>query len=217
MARHRPGKNRTLPLLPSLVPPPDVRLTNATAMRSEWVDPDDVRPTAARTAKTITGYRGFCPLRRMRDRFGAVSGITAEHIAAADHLRQLMDAAVIGFQAPRDLDLPVTALFYRPSTGPSRTALKQAAAWAPLLRALRLFTPAQRELLEFVVLRNRSLQRWIDSLAKRGLSADQRVEKGRLLAILDILTVHFQADIAADAPRGPTTAERSLWDRVERA
>src|SRR5271165_4429934 len=97
-------RRSTLPPLASLGDPPAVRLVNQSVMRSEWVDPDAFRPTAARTAKTIAGWRTYCPLRRMLGVKG--TSVTVEHVMAADKLRQAADGIVFGFSGRREI-LPV--------------------------------------------------------------------------------------------------------------
>ena len=50
--KHRPGKARSLPPLPSTtLAPPEIRLANQSVMRGEWVDVDDSRPSAASVAR----------------------------------------------------------------------------------------------------------------------------------------------------------------------
>jgi hypothetical protein len=62
-------------------------------MQAEWRDPADLSPSAAKTARTITGYRGYDPLRKCLKRHGAASSITERHVMAADILRGLADGA----------------------------------------------------------------------------------------------------------------------------
>lgn len=101
--KHRPGKARSLPPLPStMIAPPEIRLANHSVMRATWRDPIDISPNARRTAKEITGFRAACALRRMLHHDAARSSITEEHILAADLLRLQVDAVLIGF-------LPVAA------------------------------------------------------------------------------------------------------------
>jgi hypothetical protein len=91
--------------LPSLGDPPPIRLANQSAMNSEWRDPEDTLPSAARTARTVTGYRGYDPLRRCLARHGDRCGISERHVLAADRLRTFADGAAIGFSPPRDGNL----------------------------------------------------------------------------------------------------------------
>jgi hypothetical protein len=106
-----------LELLPSLATAPAIRLSNRTAMRSTWRDPEDDKPGASRTARTITHYRAFCPLLRCLHRHGAASSITAEHVAAAHELRLLWDAVAIGFSGRREL-WSVVDVVHGPRDGP---------------------------------------------------------------------------------------------------
>ena len=79
-------------------------------MHAEWRDPDDVKPTAARTAKQVNGWRTFCPLRRAFH--------NPEHIMAADKLREVFDVARLGYSVTRTLIS--TDRTSQPSTGPSK-------------------------------------------------------------------------------------------------
>ena len=107
--KHRPGKARSLPPLPSTtLAPPEIRLANHSVMRTEWRDPSDFAPSAARVAKSVTGYRQYCPLQKCRANHGERSNYTVEHVLAADRLRQLADAVAIGFSPGREFT-PVQA------------------------------------------------------------------------------------------------------------
>jgi hypothetical protein len=55
------------------------------------------------------------------DRFG----VTDRHVLA-DRLRAFADSAAISFSSERDLSLPVTAIIYRPISGPAPAARRQA-------------------------------------------------------------------------------------------
>ena len=123
--KHRPGKARSLPPFPSTtLAPPEIRLANHSVMRSEWRDPDGVRPTAA--PRTIIGWLTFDPLRKAMAVAG--SSITTEHILAADRLCAAADAVAIGYSGARE---PVTiqSLSYGPKTGPGQAALRSARGW----------------------------------------------------------------------------------------
>jgi hypothetical protein len=186
-----------LPLLPSLQTPPEAQLANRFTMQGEWADPDDNRPTAARTARTVVGYRGFDPLRKCRRRHGNGSSITERHVVAADLLRGLADGAAIGFSAPRDLSMPIQAIVYRPSTGPGRLAERQARCWRRFVRCMAMFTRAQRELLTLVVLLNNSVHR---VAAARDINPPRLM--GELVACLDQLEQHFAPEVDAALARG---------------
>ncbi len=120
MARRR---MKSLPPLASLQAPPEIRLVNQSVMKAEWVDIDDIRPTAARTARRVNGYRSFDPLRKAMTLAG--SSITIEHVLAADRLRKAADAVVIGYSGGREL-VPIQALRFGPKSGPGRPALRSA-------------------------------------------------------------------------------------------
>jgi hypothetical protein len=163
---------------------------------SRWRDPDDVRPTAARRAREIVGYRGYCPLRRMAEQKG--SQISERHIIAADHLRGLYDLARLGATGGQDLLAVHTA--FGPRAGPAAPATLQAQASAQFAAAFARFAPAQHPLLAAVVLTNHSLYRWCgEEAARRGLAKplDPKVEMGKLVALLDILVAHFREAVDA--------------------
>ena len=92
MAKTRKAR-QPLPL-PDLTSPPEIRLANATAMKSSWIDPDDLRPNARR-AREITGWR---PIRKALHQYSDRSQFTDLHVLAADRLRQDADAVAIGVQ-----------------------------------------------------------------------------------------------------------------------
>jgi hypothetical protein len=170
-------------------------------MRTEWRDPDDITPSAARTAKTITGYRTYCPLRRYLQRHGSAGAFTERHILAADELRRLADAVVIGFGVQRDL-VAIQAITYGPRSGPSVAALKQARAWPTYRRAMMPFNRVQRELIAHCLLLNWSIARWTARQRESGLLTDPKMETGKLIAVLDVLAEHFSAEIKRDLERG---------------
>ena len=186
--QHRKPR-RTLPLLDG-ERPAAARLVAqegpAGVMASTWRDPDDTTPTAARTPRQIHGYRTYCPLRRCRDQHGDRCAFTDLHIAAADELRRLADAVMIGFGGKRDL-LPIQSITYGPRTGPSMAAIKQAKAWPAYRSAMAPFASCQRDLIAHVLLMNWSLTRWVAQLQARGTRAALAHETGKLVACLDIL------------------------------
>jgi hypothetical protein len=196
--RHSRKAAATLPALATDDPPYRRRHRDGPAalLHTEWRDPDDTNPNH-RQARQINGYRTFCPLRRMFRLTG--TQITERHILAADKLRTAIDAATIGFSAERDLSLSVTAIMFGPLLGPSRNALLQAQAWRTARRALGIFTDEQRRMLTHVLLENRTIQSWAQSYEP---PRNQQVEMGKLLAIVEILTLHFEAEIDEDIKRG---------------
>jgi hypothetical protein len=194
MAAHKGRKGRTgksTPLLPMPLAglPPEHQLASGKAMRSEWTDPDDLEPNR-RVARVITGYRGFDPLRKCRMRHGDRSSITERHVMAADILRALADGARIGFAPVRDLSMPVQSIFYRPLTGPSRLAERQARCWRRFVRAMASFTRPQRELLTLCALMNVSIARIAEA---RGCNPPRLM--GELVAVLDQLEQYFSSEI----------------------
>jgi hypothetical protein len=193
--KHRPGKARSLPPLPSIaLTPPEVRLVNQSVMRTEWADIADFRPTAAKTAKRVTGYRQFCPLRKCLASHGERSHYTVEHVLAADHLRQLADAVAIGFSTGREFT-PVQAIRYGTLTGFGRAPVRSARAWPAYRPAMALFDQSQRKLLTHCLLLNWSLRKWVAVRREQGIAANPVTERQRLVACLDLLVDHFKSDI----------------------
>jgi hypothetical protein len=198
---------RSLNRKPAVVPlnaPPAHRLTTAgvaRVMRAEWVDPDDVKPTAARTARHISGWRSFCPLRRMNAVRGAQ--VTERHILAADLLRSQVDLAVIGRGA---LEMIALMRGFGPVAGPSVNAVEQVWASVQARRALARLSPAARVMLTEVVLFNRSIQAWCALNAEAGRPANRDVEMGKLIGILDTLADHYAAEVDEALARGAMIA-----------
>jgi hypothetical protein len=200
--KHRPGKARSLPPLPSTaLAPPEVRLANQSVMRTEWRDPTDNAPSAARVAKAVTGYRQYCPLRKCRANRGERSNYTVEHVLAADRLRQLADGVAIGFSPGREF-IPVQVIRYGPLSGFGQAAVRSAHAWPAYRRAMALFDQGQRELLAHCLLLNWSLRRWVEELRTREQSTNPIRERQRLVACLDLLVEHFKSEIEHDLGQG---------------
>ena len=164
-------------------------------MRGSWRDPDDTRPDAKRTPRSITGWRAFCPLRRML--LHPNSGVTAAHIMAADHLREQADLATLGYSGPRPMIF--VAQSHLPRTGMGPAALAMTRAQRVVRRVVQLFTPGELLLLQTVVLGNVSVREWTKH---QDPPSSQPVEKRRLLVILDQLAEHFDAEIEDDLARG---------------
>jgi hypothetical protein len=168
--------------------------------RSSWRDPDDTSPTAAKTARQVTGYRTFCPLRRIAQ--GRSSSITDAHIHAAEMLRKAADAAGIGFSAERD-GMPVTSIVYGPKLGPGKAAQASEKAARDFKRAVRPFGPDQLQMIQGILLRNWAVERWCHMENDRtGRKIDPRVEMGKLLAILEILAAYYKTDIEEGLANG---------------
>src|SRR5215470_5633428 len=102
--------------------PPEIRLRNRSAMKSEWRELSDVMPSAARVAGTIYGFMAFDPLRWC---------LARHQERSFNKLRLRFDSSCLGFSALRDDWRPVNAIDHRPMTGPSQTALKQATQVPP--------------------------------------------------------------------------------------
>jgi hypothetical protein len=155
-------------------------------MKTQWRDPDDMRPNAAHRPREITGYRTFCPLRRMARLSG--SQITEAHIAAADALRLAVDIATIGLTGEQSGVHGV----YGPTFGPSINAVLQAQAGTEATQVIWRLAPSQHRMTEAIVLRNRSLQAWCtERAAETRRTVSPEVEMGRLLALLDVLADHY--------------------------
>jgi hypothetical protein len=161
--------------------------------RSSWRDPTDTSPTAAKTARQVSGWRTYCPLRRsaaLRN-----SNITEMHIHAADMLRQAADAAGIGFSAEKD-DMPVTSIVYGPKPGPGPAALATAKAARTFERAWKLFAPTQHAMIIGIILRNWAIEHWCRVESERiGRKINPMLEMGKLVAILEILAEHYRTEI----------------------
>jgi hypothetical protein len=165
--------------------PPAQQLLNRRAVRDSWVDPDDMTPGASRTARQVSGYRAYCPLRRCRARHGERSSFSVEHVGAADKLRLLHDGSRLGFAGIKDWR-PISATTYRPSLGPSNLALKQLRCRVAFDRAWGLFGDRARALVLLVVLQNRAV-----SGAAERLGIAPALAMQRLVEALDALVEHF--------------------------
>jgi hypothetical protein len=163
-------------------------------MRSEWRDPDDVKPNASHRPREITGYRTFCPLRRMMTFRG--SEIDQRMILAADMLRGQVDIAVIG-KGARSME--GVRQGYGPVSGPPGSALAQVKALTQARRALARLAPATRLLVAEVVLFNRAIQAWCHLTDP---ARNAQVEMGKLLAALEVLVDHYAAEIDEALSRG---------------
>jgi hypothetical protein len=98
VAKRHGSRRATLVPLPSMLAPPEIRLANRSAMKGEWADPSDDKPTATRSARTITGWRRFDPLRKCLKRHGSASSISVE--PAARHGRRRGDRILGAPAAP---------------------------------------------------------------------------------------------------------------------
>jgi len=186
--------------------PPATRLTvrdgARAVLRSEWRDPTDTTPSAAKTARTVTGYRSFDPLRRCLQRHKAASSINERHVVAADLLRAWADGACIGFSVPRELDQPVTMIRYGPTTGPGRTARRRTWCWRSFARTMGIFTANERRLLTFVVLLNRSVAAWCRERHEAKQHANAARVMGTLVGCLDRLVAFLDSEVQEALERG---------------
>jgi hypothetical protein len=160
-----------------------------------WRDPDDVTPGARRTPREINAWRSYDPLRRML--VHTSSGITTAHIQAADKLRELVDVATLGYTADRPLIFIANTA--QPRTGMTPAAIAEVKAAREVRRVVVMFAPIQLAMIQAVILRNVTLTAWTRALPP---PVSQPVEKGKLLAILEILVQHFDAAIQDELARG---------------
>jgi hypothetical protein len=152
----------------------------AAVMKAVWRDPEDNR-TYVRRAREISGWRTFCPLRRMAASRG--SQITDEHIVAADLVRECADLALIGFSSRAGaVPIFVDAGGFGPRSGPAEAAIAQVYAMPALRRVVSRLTAGQQRMLAHFVLANRTMSEWCSVVA-----GNAQVEMGRLLGMLDVL------------------------------
>jgi hypothetical protein len=196
----KPSRVIPLPALDAGDPPLARRARGAlgAVMRAEWPDPEDIRPSAARSARQVHGWRTYCPLRRMAGH--PSSGITPGHIAAADKLRELVDLSRMGHTPGRTQAYAGGSP--QPRAGLSPNEMAQAAATRSVRRVLRLYDPRQLAMIHVVLLANQSLRSWIAVCAAGGEHCQPAVEKRRLLAILDLLDEHFAGEIEEEINLG---------------
>ena len=193
----------TLRTLPSLLidMPPAAQIDGGKLLKTEWRDPSDTSPNAARSARMVAGYRRHDPLRRCFKRHGQSCGIDERKILAADRLRRLADAITIGFSGPKEWLLYVDRV--RGSlSGPTQSALKGARAWPAFRRAIALFNAAERDLITGVVLLNRSVSSWCKIKREEGVLVNDRRIMQMLVACLTMLEEHFASEIDKDLARG---------------
>lgn len=156
-------------------------------MKGSWRDPDDIRPGAARRAREITGYRSYCPLRRMAAM--KHSQVTERHIIGADQYRLAVDITVFGCSGGRNIAGGHTG--FGPIAGPSAAAAMQARCAREVARLLARIPLAHRAMLTEIIILNRSLHNWCSQ--QRGRESGK--EMGKLIVILDIIEDHFASDI----------------------
>jgi hypothetical protein len=155
-------------------------------VKGSWNDPDDMKPGATRTAKQVTGWRGYDPLRMAFKRLGERSNVKAEHIVAADLLRAAFDGSRIGYSGLASW-MPIQSRIYRPSTGPAQPAMKRLRARQSFDKAwVALGTERRHALIAGVVLRNLSVAKVAEML---GISPNLASEQ--LAEALDVLVKHL--------------------------
>ena len=164
-------------------------------MPSEWNDPADTTPDARRTPRTVQGWRSYDPLRRMLGH--PRSGIEPMHILAADMLREQVDLALLGYAVTRPLIY--VQQFSQPRWGLGPDAVKQMRAVRSLRRVVLLFQPPQLLMIEVIILRNTTLTQWAKT---RVPAATVKLEKQRLMVVLDRLATHYDGEIMDDLAKG---------------
>ena len=189
--------------------PPKVRRSQreggpSAVVETDWADPDDDRPNQ-RQARRVKGWRTFDPLRRMHAAYG--SHVTAEQIVAADLLRQAFDLASMGLsQMPIWLSEGVNLITHRqPSFGPPASALAQTHACRVFDRAMKGFVlPDEQRMIGAIILSNIDMPMWCRMKQERldlDVMPNAGIEVGRLLAILERLTEHFDGEIREQMAR----------------
>jgi len=116
-------------------------------------------------------------------------------------LRAAADAVAIGYSGVGEL-VPIQSLSYGPRTGPGQAALRSVRAWPVYRRAMQLFCASQWELIVHIILSNWRVRRWCEYRREQGLVVTPAHEMGKLLAILDVLTEHFAAEVEQDLQHG---------------
>lgn len=159
-------------------------------MAASWRDPLDIKPNASRRPRRLTGFRRYCPLRRMIE--GGSRQITEDHLRAADLFRADADLARVG--RSRDLgDGDAIAQQPGPRTGPTESAVAQAQASVAVRETFARFPVAHAAMLVEIVLGNRSLHSWCAMLAEAADNAPvPAVEMGKLVSILDVLVDQYE-------------------------
>lgn len=163
-------------------------------MATSWRDPTDTKPNASRRPRRLTGYRRYCPLRRMVEAGGSRQ-ITEDHIRAADLFRADADIARLG--RSRDLgDGDAITAQFGPRRGPTESAIAQAEAEVAVRLTFARFPAAYQAMLVEIVLRNRSLHSWCATLTGTGDTVPvPAVEMGKLISILDVLADQYASRI----------------------
>ena len=164
-------------------------------MAASWTDPADLTPDARRVPRTVSAWRSYDPLRRMLGH--PRSGIEPMHILAADMLREQVDLALLGFSATRPLIY--VQQFSQPRWGLGPDAVKQMRAVRSLRRVALLYQPPQLLMIEAIILRNTTLRQWSMS---RVPASPVKIEKQRLMVVLDRLATHYDGEIMDDLAKG---------------
>lgn len=157
-------------------------------MAASWRDPLDIKPNASHRPRRLTGFRRYCPLRRMIESGGSRQ-ITEDHVRAADLFRADADIARFGLSTDDGHEGAATRpALGGPRSGPSDKAISQAEALDVVRRTYARFVDSHVAMLTAIVLANRSLHAWCADIAEReGKAPVPAVEMGKLVSILDIL------------------------------
>ena len=165
------------------------------AMRADWVDPEDIKPNASHRPRRITGWRRYCPLRRMSGH--PVSGISERQIMAADKLREQFDMATMGYSGERTMVFIARCALPRWGLGPAAVAQLRAAR--DIRRVARLFSAAQLALIDAILLRNLSLREWSRSATP---PLHPATEKRSLMVVLYMLAEYYDTELKEDLDNG---------------
>jgi hypothetical protein len=185
----RHGAKVTLGLLPSLADkPPAHQIAVGKLIAAEWRDPADL-DALRREGRTVAGWRRSCVLRRSQQ-CNASSPFTEQHVAVADIMRRLYDVARLGYSAPKDGLLPVTAIMYRPALGPSKRAEASAKAARDFARAWAILADYEQSIVEALILNGVSIE---EVMQDRHWCHEKTVRL--LVAALDRLCEHFDQEI----------------------
>ena len=202
MPRRQPRNKPTLPPADLGELPPLVRREARTGpralMRSEWTDPDDIRPNGARVAKRVPGMRVYDPIIVMW-----VNGTaTGHHVHAANKLRELVDAArLLGFTGGW------LEVFGGAAPGPLHGQKPSQVACAIASRRLAKLWPRFDDLqwrrLNFVVLECRTISAWVRFREERtGERCNREYEQLQLLKALEDIWLYFETELSQELDAG---------------
>jgi len=160
-----------------------------TAIRAEWVDPEDM-DRSKRTPRKVSGYRRTDALVGLQKR--SDGKITQKHLDAADKLRDAYQIGVEGARPGQGRSFAQDAVMTGFAAGDYMKHDDRLGALQRYKLALRAVGPSLAGILVHVVLLNRDLAAWAKerkSLSGRELTSHDC--RGYLIAGLDALVDHF--------------------------